>query len=154
MSYTASQIANLARLIWEDIDSPSDRSVGFISGALVEPTFVAQINTKLNTSCVSTGGMIEGLGDDEAAIARLMYASEYFRKKSITALTSSGGYIYSAADGDTKWSREKASDTAKGYRELRKDTEASLSTAIHDYKLHHSQPVVVDSAQLSAFPSP
>jgi hypothetical protein len=85
---------------------------------------------------------------------RLMYEADYYARRAITSLTSSGGYIYSAADGDTKWSREKASDTAKGYRELRKDTEASLSTAIHDYKLHHSQPVVVDSAQLSAFPSP
>jgi hypothetical protein len=154
MSYTAPQIANLARVIWEDLSSPTDRSVAFISGSLVEPAFVARLNTRLNISCVSTGGAIEGLSDHEAAIMRLMYEADYYARRAITSLTSSGGYIYSAADGDTKWSREKASDTAKGFRELRRDTEQALQTAVHDYKLHYAQPLAVDSAPLSAFPSP
>jgi hypothetical protein len=152
--YTALQISGLAQLIWQDINSPTDKTVAFISGAIIEPTFIAQLNTRLNTSCLATGGAVSGMGDAEAAVLRKMYEADYYGRKAIASLTSSGGYIYSAADGDTKWSREKASDTAKGFRELKRDTERELDGLIQAYKKDKSVPLGVDSYPLSAFPSP
>ena len=160
MSYCAQQILDLATSIYSDIGSPSDQSVGYLSGVISNSGFLGQINNTLGTCFYLSGDApcIVGFTPEEGAIGSLMYQTNYFQKARLAVLQ---GGISSAADswvqldeGDSRIKRDSRTLYAKEYGALWKDADKSLKEALSYWTLNHTVPQGINAAQTYGWPSP
>jgi hypothetical protein len=158
MSFCAAQILDLATATHGDINSPSNVSIGFISGYYTSSgSFLGDFNNKLST-CVWVSGdspCLVGFGPAEASIATLIYQTSYFKKLALSSLAGGGDTMWTTLkEGDSTITRSSMIDVAKQYRELHKTAEEELKTAIHYYTLNHSVPMSIEGQDSYGFPSP
>ncbi len=158
MSFCTNEVLTLASGIWQTIGSPTSVSVGFISGWITSSGgMLGDINMKLD-SCFYVSGdspcIAGGFGPQEAYIASLMYESNYYELKSLTALAGLGVPWTNMKEGDTSVTRESTVSISKQYLSLNANAQNQMRIAMHDYKLNKSLPGTVDGSDLYSFPSP
>lgn len=157
--FCSPQILNLATQIYNDINAPSDQSVGYISGWLTNSgAMLAELNNRLGTCYWMSGDSpcIVDFGPQEGAIANQIYQSNYYKRQTLAVLQ--GGVDCTPwtqiAEGDSRVTRESRTSFAKEYRGLYKESEEKLDTLIHMWTLNHTIPAGIDAAQTYQYPSP
>lgn len=154
MSYCGQTILALASGIHDSINNPTAQSVSFISGVLTSGPFVGELNQRLSTTFTATGGCISGdFGIEEAAIASLMYQTQYMSRKMMEVMQGGLGFL-TLREGDTTVSRESPSKFAAEWRAMKRDTEEDLRVATAQWKRNHVQCVSVDYASMNSWPTP
>jgi hypothetical protein len=159
MSYSVTQVVQLATDIYQNIGSPSSLSVGFISGWLLDSGNLGGLNNKLSTSFYITGdaNITDGggnFGGEEADIYNMMYMSSFYASASLGVLAGGNSFWISVAEGDTKITRDKYTDIAKQYIAMKTDNDKNLRLAISDYKLRINVPQSVNFCPPYSYPSP
>jgi hypothetical protein len=159
MSYCVDQIVDLATDIYGNIGSPTNLSVSFISGWLVDSGNLGGLNNKLSTSFYLTGDApcitdnCGNFGGEEADIYQLIYQSSYYASAALGVLAGGPAWT-NLAEGDTKITREGASKYAQAYLAMKTDNDKNLRLAIHDYKLRITVAQSVDYCAPGSYPSP
>ena len=161
MSYCVDQIVELATDIYGNIGSPSNLSVSFISGWLIDfRGNLGGLNNKLSTSfyltgdapCITdNGGNFAG---EEADAYGMMYTTNYYTSAANNVLAGGGSFWTSLSEGDSRVSRTDVTKISAAYLALAKENTRLLRLAISDYKLRISVPQSVDVCAPASYPSP
>jgi hypothetical protein len=157
MSFCTSEILNLAGTIHENINSPTSISVGYLSGVLTSSGMIGELNNRLTTDYWISGGscIAGGFGAAESAILALMVETNYYRRQALCTLQGGGaGGVTVIREGDTTLQRTSPTEIAKGYQDLRRQSEHDLSVMVANWKLGHSMSVQVCAAPMASYPTP
>lgn len=154
MSYCTSDILLLAGQIYTGVNSPSNLSIGYLSGWLMSAENVGELNNRLSTSLSISGACILDMGPEEATIYGSIYSMDYYEQQSLAALAGGGSYWESLSEGDSKVSRTSVVNISKAYLALHDNAEKALYVSIAQYKRRVSIPATVDGTDLPAWPSP
>ena len=157
--FSTPQILALASGIYDELNSPSSLSIGYISGVLTSSGFLGGINKRLTICLALTGEgptIIGGMGGAVENIASLQFQLDYAKRQAMSALQGLGGsgFVTSLRDGDSSIARESPVKAAAEWRGLRKELEQTLAVAVANWKLANSTPRTVDTEPLSSFPTP
>lgn len=156
--YCTNLILPLAQSIYADINSPSNQSVGYISGWITSSGgMIAEVNNRLGI-CVSLSGTqpcLVGFGPAEGALASLIYQSNYYKRQAACVLQGGGEAMWTQLkEGDSTIVRSDMTKVSKEFRELHKSTEEELTAMIHYWTLNRTVPTAIDAQQVGAYPSP
>lgn len=156
MSFCTQDILTLASGIYEDLNSPSALSIGYISGVLTSSGFLGNINNRLNCSFwIESGTCIAGgFGAEESDIASTLFQMNYCRQQSMAVMQGGGAFVTTIKDGDSTISMEGKSKLAAEWRAMRKELEDTLRVAVANWSRGHVAPVTVDAASLASYPVP
>lgn len=139
---TCSYIFNLATGIWGDLNNPTDVSTSFISGWLVSDQNLGKLNNVIST-CFSGDGegcISPALGAEEQSIYGELYKQVYFGKQ-INANLGAGAIAWAEIrEADTVYRRASPTEVAKVYKDLLRESNATLKDLITSYKLNASTP--------------
>jgi hypothetical protein len=140
-------ISGLATLIYEDLSSPSDLSVSSIQSKLVNEGFLGKLNNSISSSYVIvTGDISPVLGLNEQSIYSQLYISEYYTKKINSILGGTEIAWTTVKDGDSTIIRSSQTETAKVFKDLKKQSDEELIRLIGSYRVGASGPLTVDYA--------
>jgi hypothetical protein len=156
MSFCNSEILNLAASIHENLNSPSSISVGYLSGVLTSSGTLGELNLKLTTDFWISGGscIVGGFGAEESAIYALIVETNYYRRQALCTLQAGGLNWVNIRESDTSITRANPVDMARGFQDLRKESERDLAIMVAQWKLGHTMAVSVDSERLASYPTP
>lgn len=155
MPYCETDVQSLAYSIYKSVGSPSDQSVGFVSGWLMDPMNLGELNNRLSTSFYISGNCIlDDFDKEEANIYSQIYVWQFYNNRALSVLMNGGTNWTSLAEGDSKISRESPANISKAYMALNTNAEKTLRQAVHDYKLRLSVPQTVDASSLYSNPTP
>lgn len=155
MAYCSNEVQALAYSIYQSIGSPTSQSVGFVSGWLMDPNNLGDLNNRLCTSFYTSGNcIVPDLGPEESDIYGQIYIWQFYNNMAVSALANGGSFWTSLTEGDTKIGRDSPVNVSKAYMALNTNAERTLRQAVHDYKLRLSVPQSVDAASLPSYPTP
>lgn len=155
MSYCTNDILTLASEIYSDIGSPSNLSIGYISGYLTSSGTLGDLNNKLGTSFYLTGAdpcICDPFAAEESAIVELMFMVQYYQQQALAAMLGGNSFWTRLSEGDTTVVRASAVQISQQYLALQKEAQRVLRLGIHDYALRLSLPQSVETCRLYSFP--
>lgn len=156
MSFCTEQILLLASGVYQELNSPTEISVGYISGIFTSSGNLGSLNLKLSTCFWFSGDapcIAGGFGAEEAAIYALTYQTQYYSRAAHNVLITAGGWT-NLSEGDSRVAREGSAQRSKGYLELSKNADQNLRIAVNHWKVAHSIPGQVVAASLASWPTP
>lgn len=158
MSFCTEQVLSMASGIYYDLGSPTDISIGYISGWITASGgMLGSINTRLSTNFYLSGDapcITNGFGDQEEALGALMFKSEYYERRSFMALTSMSIPWTTIKDGDSTLTRESASSISKAFLGLHENAEEQIRITVANWKRGATNVASVDAQSLYSWPSP
>lgn len=155
--FCSAQIVALASGVWQELNSPTAISVGYISGIFSSSGFLGELNNRLTTSFYFSGDgpcIVGGFGGKEAAIYALMYEAMFLKRMGLSAMQAGGTFWVSIAENDSRVARESPTKVAAEYREMKKEVDEDLRIATAQWKIAHTLAVGVNFASLSSWPTP
>lgn len=154
MPFCQNEILALSSGIYEDLSSPTNISVAYISGWLVSSGNLGKVNNVLSSSFyVSGGSCIPDFGADEQAIYSEIYKIEYYKRSLQSNLGAGGVQWVTLKEGDSSITRASPTHIAAEYRQSIKESNAQLRLLIGDYKRNRSLPEQVVYADLPYYPT-
>jgi hypothetical protein len=158
MAFCTQQVLGMASGSYEDLNSPSSISVGYISGWITSSGgMLGDLGNRLSISLYLEGSdpcIAGGFEAAEQSIAGNMFKAEFYQKEALRALTSLSIPWTTIKDGDSTFSRESASNIAKTYMAMQKDIDEQIKIAVANWKRGASTVASVDAEQLYSWPSP
>lgn len=159
MSFCTAEILKLSEQIYDSVGSPTNLSIGYISGWLTSPGTLAALNNRLTTSFALTGTgpcIAGGFTDTEGTICGMMFEVDHYKGLARSALAGSAGAgaWTNIREGDSSVSRASPAEIARAYNQMKKDAEEDLGVAVANWKLGHTQPVGVSYAPMPSWPTP
>lgn len=143
-----------------DLGSPTNQSVGFISGVLSTSGFLGGVANRLGECFWISGDSpcIVNFNNDVGSIAALIYESSYYKGQSTAVLAgglaSDRGSWTNLSESDSKIAREGRTLYAREYRQLWQETELQINKLVHYWTINHTVPQAVAANQVYAYPSP
>ena len=140
-------ISGLATLIYDDLNSPYDLSVSSIQSKLVNEGFLGKLNNSISSSyIIVTGDISPVLGLNEQAIYSQLYISEYYTRKINSILGGTEIAWTTIKDGDSTVTRSSQTETAKVFKDLKKQSDEQLVRLVGSYRVNASAPLTIDYA--------
>jgi len=160
MAFCTNEILTLASGIYQDLGSPSNISVGYISGYLTASGNLGDLNNKLSVRfgwsgdapCIVSFDTNQGMDSDEQAVYSLVFKDQFYRQQALAALTATNWTRIS--EGDSSVAREGPAAVSKAYQGLVDQNLKALRLAIADYKRSNTSVGSVDASSLYSFPAP
>lgn len=158
--FCSNQIYQLANTIWQDIGTPTNISLGYVSGWIVNSgAGLGQLNNTLGTCVYQSGDApcLVGFEPEMAPIVNTLYQITYYNQQRLATLRGNGdpnALWTTLKEGDSTITRSDVTKVAASYRDLYTDSNKRLNELVHYWTLNHSVPQGIDAAQLYAWPSP
>lgn len=153
-------VLGLATTIYLSIGTPTNLSVGYISGWITDQNNLGDLNNKLSTSfyvdTAALGGpcIKDDFAAEEAAIYSLLYQAAYYETLALNILSAGGVQWITLTEGDTRITRSDPANLAKIYNSMKNDAYRGINLAVNNYNRRVAVPVSVDAAASSSYPSP
>lgn len=156
--YCTDLILPLANQIWQDIGTPPNISIGFISGwATSTGGMIGGLNNRLGT-CVYLSGTnpcLVNFDPELGVIANYIYQVGYYKNERIRTLQGGGQALWTRLrEGDSSVERSDMVKAASEWGRMQADAQKELDKQIHYWTLNHSIPQGIDSVSLYSYPSP
>lgn len=160
MPFCSDQIFNWATTLWYDLNSPSNVSLGYLSGWLSNSGTLGDINNRLGTCFWVSGDApcIVDFTNDEGSIANAIYQITYYRNQRLGVLK--GGVDNAAQawttikEGDSTISRDARANIAREFGAMQREAEEKFRHLLSYYTLNHTVPQGINAANAYSFPSP
>lgn len=162
MAFCTPEILALASGIYSDLGSPTNISVGYISGYLTSSGNIGDLNNKLSVRfgwtgagpCIISFDTGQPMDSDEQSIYSLVFKDQFYRQQALLALTSSTPFWTRLAEGDSSISRPSPAEISRAFQGLIDSNQKALRLAIGDYKRAQTSVGSVDAQSLYSFPAP
>lgn len=158
--FCTNEILTLASGVYQELGSPSNISVGYISGWMTSSGSIGDLNNKLTVRfgwsgaapCIVSFDTGQGMDSDEQSIYTLVFKDSFYRQQALLALTSTNWTRI--AEGDSSISRDGAAAYSKAYLAMADQNLKLLRLAIQDYKRAVSIPAQIVADSIPTFPAP
>lgn len=161
MAFCTPEILALSSGIYQDLGSPSNISVGYISGYLTSSGNLGDLNNKLSvrfgwtgsSPCIVSFDTNQPMDSDEQSIYALVFKDQFYQQASSNALAGTAQWT-KLVEGDSSISRDGAAAISKAYQSMAEANLKRLRLAIQDYKRANTSVASIDASPLYSFPAP
>lgn len=140
-------IGTLASGIWDDLNSPTNISIAFISGKLLSSGFIGEANT-ITAECnyIESGCLYPPLSAAQQAIYNKLYLYQFYSKEGLRlmSLAASKNFMTSVREGDSSISFASPQQILQTYRGLAREAKADLDSLADYYKRNLAAPQSVN----------